>query len=364
MQSGLSTLTIAILFEGKREKNTISAKEEAATAPSEPEPKRKKMKVLTHRPRYIEPASVPEFIGETSSATEAEKPTEPTLLPEVAETAEAPTKVELEQSKILLSETKEKAKAPSSEKTEEAKEATEGSKTSEILSPASNIETVKGQKVPAVTPKRKRMANVLDVLETINSSSTPPKKAAIIPETTEISGIEASEQKTEDEAGPSEPAKIKSLESEAEKITKPTLVEEIGVIAPEASPKVRDYIFRHASGRKLSEKEEQEAQHYARKLKYPKRALIFNGSGEEDFLYCLPDSKEISVCREMSKSFGFPTLEDGLSVLSKNDLADSLAYNSLKVRQMQSLYFLLSQNIFCLIKPTDTHIFLCAGPDT
>ena len=66
-------------------------------------------------------------------------------------------------------------------------------------------------------------------------------------------------------------------------------------------------------------------QHYAQKLKYPKGALIFNGSGEEDFLYCLPDSKEISVCREMSRSFGFPTLEDGLSVLSKNDLADSLS---------------------------------------
>jgi hypothetical protein len=68
-------------------------------------------------------------------------------------------------------------------------------------------------------------------------------------------------------------------------------------------------------------------------LKYPKGALIFNGSGEEDFLYCLHDSKEISVYREMSKSFGFPTLEDGLSVLSKNELADSLAYNSLKVKK-------------------------------
>ena len=122
------------------------------------------------------------------------------------------------------------------------------------------------------------------------------------------------------------------------KITKLT-IEESSVAAPEASPKIRDYIFRHASGKKLSEKEEQEAQHYAQKLKYPKGALIFNGSGEEDFLYCLPDSKEISVCREISRSFGFPTLEDGLSVLSKNDLADSLAYNSLKVRQMEFLYF-------------------------
>jgi hypothetical protein len=33
-----------------------------------PAPKRKKLKVLTHRPHYIEPATVPEFGGETSSA--------------------------------------------------------------------------------------------------------------------------------------------------------------------------------------------------------------------------------------------------------------------------------------------------------
>jgi hypothetical protein len=38
--------------------------------PSEPAPKRKKLNVLTHRPRYIEPAIVPEFGGETSSAIE------------------------------------------------------------------------------------------------------------------------------------------------------------------------------------------------------------------------------------------------------------------------------------------------------
>ena len=302
---------------------------------------------------------MPEFTGETSSATEAEKPAEPTLLPEVTETAEIPTKTKLEQSKILLPETKEKAEAPFTEKMEEVKEATEDSKTSEVLSPVANIETVSNQKVPAVTPKRRRMANVLDVLETIKSSSTPPKKAAVTPETTvEASGSKAPEQDTEAEAGPSEPSKAKTLESEAEKITKPTFAEGTGVVTPEAS-KIRDYIFRHASGKKLTEKEEQEAQHYAQKLKYPKGALIFNGSGEEDFLYCLPDSKEISVCREISRSFGFPTLEDGLSVLSKNDLADSLAYNSLKVRQMKFLYFLLSSKFFvCLNLLTQTYFSL------
>jgi hypothetical protein len=115
--------------------------------------------------------------------------------------------------------------------------------------------------------------------------------------------------------------------------TKKILSEKNAIPIPEASSEALDYIVRHASGKKLSAEEKGEAQYYAQRLKYPKGALIFNGSGEEDFLYCLPDSKEISVCREMRKSFGFPTLEDGLSVLSKDELADSLAYNSLKVRE-------------------------------
>jgi hypothetical protein len=74
-----------------------------------------------------------------------------------------------------------------------------------------------------------------------------------------------------------------------------------------------------------------EAKHYARELKYPKGALVYNGTDEDDFLYCLPDNKEISVCREMAKNMGFPKLEAGLCAMSKDDLADSLEYNSLKV---------------------------------
>jgi hypothetical protein len=69
---------------GQKRKNTSSAKETTSAAPSEPAPKRKRVKVLTHRPRYIELATVPEFAGETSSATEAK---ESTLLPEIEELA-------------------------------------------------------------------------------------------------------------------------------------------------------------------------------------------------------------------------------------------------------------------------------------
>jgi hypothetical protein len=61
---------------------------------------------------------------------------------------------------------------------------------------------------------------------------------------------------------------------------------------------------------------------------------VFNGTDEDDFLYCLLDNKETSVCREMAKSMGFLKLEAGLSVMSKDDLADSLAYNSMKVQKL------------------------------
>jgi hypothetical protein len=183
-----------------------------------------------------------------------------------------------------------------------------------------------------VTPKRKRMVNVLDVLETIKSSSITPKKTV---ETTEVSTeafvAEASKQQFETEAGPSEPTKVKPLEAEEIKMSEPILVEEIDTACPEAPSKICDYIVRHASGKKLSEEEIFEANHYARELKYPKGALVFNGTDEDDFLYCLPDNKELSVCREMTRSMEFLKLEAGPCAMTKDDLADSLAYNSLKV---------------------------------
>jgi hypothetical protein len=296
---------------GQKRKDTASVKEAASAAPSEPAPKRKKMKVLTHRTHYIEPATVPEFVGETSSATEAK---EPTPLPNIEEPA-------------IMSEM-EKIEEPRAEET----------KTSEILSPSAKVEVpmpmLRGQKDLTTTPKRKRMVNVLDVLETIKSSSSTSKIAAEIPKTQ--TEAEASKGQAETETGLSESTKRELLEIEKEtekESAEEILSEKIATPIPEASSEASDYVLRHASGKNLTEKEKREAQFYAQKLKYPKGALIFNGSGEEDFLYCLPDSKEISVCREMSKSFGFPTLEDGLSVLSKNELADSLAYNSLKVKK-------------------------------
>jgi hypothetical protein len=59
---------------GQKRKSATSGKDDASAALSDPAPKMKKVKVLTHRPRFIEPAIVPEFGGETSPATKAKEP--------------------------------------------------------------------------------------------------------------------------------------------------------------------------------------------------------------------------------------------------------------------------------------------------
>jgi hypothetical protein len=58
---------------------------------------------------------------------------------------------------------------------------------------------------------------------------------------------------------------------------------------------------------------------------------VYGGDDEDDFLYCLLDNKEIHVCQEMADNIGYPKLELGLSAMTKDQLADSLAYNNLKV---------------------------------
>jgi hypothetical protein len=205
----------------------------------------------------------------------------------------------------------------------------------EILSPSSEVTVPKAQKSSAATPKR-RMANVLDVLETVKTlNSTPSRKIveaskAQTEAETKPAEIEAAVIQADTEAGPLESSETEHVVIE-EKVREQVASERAEAPAPEASKESTDYIIRHASGKRLSQAEKLEALHYAQKLKYPKGALVFNGSGEEDFLYCLPDSKEISVYREICRSFGFPKLEDGLSILSKDELADSLAYNSIKV---------------------------------
>jgi hypothetical protein len=198
-------------------------------------------------------------------------------------------------------------------------------------SPPVEAELPKVTKAPATTPKRRRMASVLDaIMETTKALTPAPAKKV----------VEAATARAETKAGPLVPTEMKPAapEDKAEQespnagmAVERDVTEKVESLAPEALSEDIDYIIRHASGKRLSEEEILEAKHYARELKYLKGALVFNGTDDDDFLYCLPDNKEIFVCREMAKSMGFLKLEVGLSAMSKDDLADSLAYNSMKV---------------------------------
>jgi hypothetical protein len=231
----------------------------------------------------------------------------------------------------------------------EKPEIEEITKKPEVLSPPVKATVPKVQTSSIVTPKRRRMVNVLDVLEPTDSiSPAPTGKVAEADRTqpkadTKHIEVEATITQAETEAGPTVPAetKLATTERRAEGKTpdsniafEKSAAREAKSLAPEALSEDLDYIIRHASGKRLSKEEIVEAKHYARELKYPKGDLVFNSTEEDDFLYCLLDNKELSVCQEMARIMGFPKLKAGLCAMTKDDLADSLAYNSLKVQKL------------------------------
>jgi hypothetical protein len=138
------------------------------------------------------------------------------------------------------------------------------------------------------TPSRK-------LVEASKAQLEAEKKQAKVEAKTKQAEVKAVVIQSETEAGSSEPTGIEPVVVE-EKATEQVAPEKVEAPASEASKESTDYIIRHASGKRLSQEEKLEALHYAKKFKYLKGALVFNSSGEEDFLYCLPDNKEISVC--------------------------------------------------------------------
>jgi hypothetical protein len=108
----------------------------------------------------------------------------------------------------------------------------------------------KVQKTVAATPKRRRMASVLDVVIETTEALTPTatKKAA-----------EASKNQVEAKAGPSAPTKTKATVpedkvgqqiSDTGKTTEQDMVEKAKSLVPEALVEDIDCIVRHASDKK------------------------------------------------------------------------------------------------------------------
>ena len=104
----------------------------------------KKVKVLTHRPRYIETAKVPKLSEGPSFAVE---PSHPATAEDMVESAEEPIP------KII-------AEQP------------------ETLSLSQEAELSKVQEIVSITPKRRRMASVLDAVMESTKLLTPASTEA------------------------------------------------------------------------------------------------------------------------------------------------------------------------------------------
>jgi hypothetical protein len=230
-------------------------KRKTATSATTAVPKGKKMKVLTHLPRYIETTVVPEFGEGTSSNAEGEHAAPATRNAEGSTVVPKVTTVGPTEAKD------ESAEEPQVERT---------MKMPEILSPPAEAELPKVQKALAATPKRRRMASVLDaVMETTKALTPAPTKK----------DAKAIKVQAEAKAGSSVPIEMKAVapEDKTEQQTSDTsmvagqgIIEEAKSPALDASSEDVDYIIRHASGKKLSKEEILEARHYAQKLKYSK----------------------------------------------------------------------------------------------
>jgi hypothetical protein len=169
------------------------------------------------------------------------------------------------------------------------------------------------------------MANVLDVVLRPSNIPTPDPIKIFKDKVEEL-------KMTAEEAASPDLGKTRPLKSNPSKQKVESLPERITLPIPEVAPLGDlEYIVRHALGKQLTEQQIAEVQHYARDLMCPRGSLVYGGNDEDDYLYCLPDNKEINVCREMMDNMGYLKLELRLSAMPKDHLADCLAYNNLKV---------------------------------
>jgi hypothetical protein len=151
--------------------------------------KGKKVKVLTHQPRYIETTKVLKLGEGPSSAVE---PDYPALAEAKGESAEVPKPMVIaEQEKSETAEVPKRS-AEAKKKTAEDPELRKSAEQPKSLSPPQEPELPKVSKIPAINPKRRRMANVLDAVMESSKVQTPasaPDRKGEIPRKSSEDGM-------------------------------------------------------------------------------------------------------------------------------------------------------------------------------
>jgi hypothetical protein len=177
--------------------------------------KPKKVKVLTHRPKHVE-------------TTEEPRPIEGSSVSKPIHSSPAKTRTKSAEEPKL----KRAAEPP------------------KALSPLQDTELPRVSKIPAATPKRRRMASVLDAVMEFVKVQTPAAAPDAEGETLKISN-EAGVARATSETGPSAPVEVQPSRISPIIKEKENVPEKLKSPAPEAPTKKLDFIVRHALGKQL-----------------------------------------------------------------------------------------------------------------
>jgi hypothetical protein len=197
-------------------------------------PKGKKIKVLTHQPRYIETTTVPKLSEGTSSTAEAEQPAPAIPREDLTELSKVPAVGPTKMPKHGAETIEKAAKEPELGETVDLLK---------LLSPPAESGLPKITRAPTTTPKR-RMASVLDVvMESIRALTPAPAKKI----------VEAATGRAETEVAPSVPAETESVgtgqgtEQESPDVglalEKKTCPKKLNLLFPKYRPKILTLLF-------------------------------------------------------------------------------------------------------------------------
>jgi hypothetical protein len=197
--------------------------------------KSNKIKVLTRRPRRIEMTYVPKLSERVETTP---------LAIEIVHV------VPIEAIAVLTRE-------PEPEKVAE-----------KMLEPQKMIVTAPPKLLVTIgTPRKRRMASVLEAVLESMKTPPPPSSEASGSKTEDVLEMITASTSAHAEAGPSEAI--------PENIAEESLPTIPSAPAPEApSSSDLNFIVRHASGKQLSAEQVAETKHYARELKYPHGSLV------------------------------------------------------------------------------------------
>jgi hypothetical protein len=188
--------------------------------------------------------------------------------------------------------------------------------------------------------KKRRIGSVMQAIEKMPPSALASKIAPT------ISAEAAAEANiTAEDVAATEAANLESTLSGIDKLlldmtTEETVAaaEQVMALVPDKGKKIVDaaseekyFELQNLIGQELSEAEKKELQEYDISCGYQPGAMLFGGIDEEA-LGCIRDRTRAKVIDTLSKSVGFPKLEDDISSYRRQHIVGSLFYSNFRVK--------------------------------